>query len=84
MSHHITLENNKVLKIAGTREIEKTQTKPGTIRQERAYGRFERVLELPSEGTNEGIQANYKNGVLELIIPKKKELKEERVKIKLQ
>jgi len=67
----ITLDRGKMLKIAGTREYEEKQTAPGMVRQERSYGHFERVVELPSEGMPSGIKADYKDGVLEITIPKK-------------
>ena len=68
----ITLENNKILKIAGTREMMKSQTAPGVVKQERMSGHFERMLELPAECLSAGIKATYTNGVLEIVIPKKK------------
>jgi HSP20 family protein len=77
----ITLQNNKILKIAGSREIVKKESAPGVVRQERSFGKFERVIELPAEGTPEGIIASYKDGVLEIKIPKKVPAKEEKVKI---
>lgn len=80
----ITLENNKLLRIAGTREVVTKETSPGMVRQERMQGSFERVLDLPAKCTNEGIKANYKNGVLELIIPKAKEEAVKPVKISVQ
>ncbi|MFA6142450.1 MAG: Hsp20/alpha crystallin family protein [Candidatus Omnitrophota bacterium] len=80
----VTLINNKVLKIGGTRDVVKKETSSGMVRQERMTGRFERVLELPVECMNEGINAAYKNGVLEIDIPKIKPGKEEAVKIKVQ
>lgn len=80
----ITLENGKMLKIAGSREVARSETAPGVVRQERMSGRFERALELPAECLSEGIKATYKSGVLEIVIPKKKVLKEEMVKIKVQ
>jgi HSP20 family protein len=79
----ITLEKNRILKIAGTRETVKKETAPGMIKQERSLGKFERVLELPAEGMSGGITASYKDGVLEIVIPKKKALEEEKVKIKV-
>jgi len=80
----ITLLNNKILKIGGTRNVEKKEAAPGMVRQERMSGKFERVLELPVECLNEGIKAAYNNGVLEIDIPKKKPGKEETVKINVQ
>ena len=77
----ITLENSRVLRIAGSREIVRKETTPGVVRQERMQGRFERVLELPAECRNEGIKATYKDGVLEIVIPKVDQTKEKPVKI---
>lgn len=77
----ITLENSRILRIAGIRDMEKKETAPGVVRQERMQGRFERVLELPAECRNEDIKATYKDGVLEVIIPKVAQAKEKPVKI---
>jgi HSP20 family protein len=79
----ITLEKNKFLKISGSREIVKSQTAPGMVRQERSIGKFDRVIELPFEGAAQGIMASYKDGVLEIVIPKKEPSKEDTVKIKV-
>jgi len=79
----ITLENNKTLKITGVRDIIKKESSPGVVMQERSLGKFERVLELPAEGTSVGIKASYKDGVLEIVIPKREPSKEEKVKIKV-
>jgi len=80
----ITLLNNKILKIGGSRDIVKQESSSGVVRKERMSGRFERVLELPVECLNEGINATYNNGVLEIDIPKKKPGETEAVKIKVQ
>jgi HSP20 family protein len=79
----ITLMNNKILKIGGSRNVVKEDKPQGVVRQERMSGNFERVLELPAECLNEGITATYDNGVLEVIIPKKKPGEAEAVKIKV-
>lgn len=80
----ITLESARILRIAGMRHVEKKETSPGVIRQERMEGRFERVLELPAECKSEGINASYENGVLEITIPKKAPVSIETVKVKVQ
>ena len=80
----VTLESGKILKISGIRHMEKTQTSPGVVRQERMEGRFERVLVLPAECKSDGISASYKNGVLEITIQKKEPAKKESVKVKIQ
>ena len=80
----ITLENGKILKISGIRHMEKKETAPGVVKQERMEGRFERVLELPAECKSDGIGASYNNGVLEITIQKKEPKKLETVKVKVQ
>jgi HSP20 family protein len=42
-------------------------------RTERSYGRFERQIPLPPGVRSEEIQANFRNGVLELRVPKSEE-----------
>lgn len=79
----VSLSNNRTLRISGSRDIAKTETTPGYVRQERMTGSFERTIELPSDGTQEGISASYKNGVLEIVIPKKERDKAGTVKIKV-
>jgi len=66
----ITLENNRVLHIAGMREVITEDKTSGVIRKERMSGKFERTFQLPVECKSEGIQANYKAGVLSITIPK--------------
>ena len=80
----ILLKNSKILKISGSREIETRQESPGIVKQERMSGRFERTLELPAECQNQGIKATYKDGVLEIVLPKKKNGKEEAIKVNVQ
>ena len=80
----VTLDNNKVLKISGSREATKTQAGPNVVKQERMEGKFERVVELPAECKSDGIKASYKNGVLEITIPKKEPAKKETIKVSVQ
>lgn len=82
---NVTLDNDKFLKISGAREITKDIKSPNVVRQERFFGNFSKVIELPCEVTPVGINATYKNGVLEITIPKKaKSIKEEAVKIDIK
>ena len=80
----IALENNRFLRIKGLRESLKKETAQGVVKQERMTGKFERVLELPQECKDEGIKATYKNGVLEVIIPKMAEDRTATVKVNIQ
>jgi len=80
----VTLEQNRMLKIAGSRDVSKSQASPGVVVQERARGVFSRTIELPAECMSAGIKASYNNGVLDISIPKKEKAKKDTVKIKVQ
>jgi HSP20 family protein len=54
------------------------------IRSERRYGRFERALPLPSEVRADQIQASFRNGVLELRLPKSPEAQQRMRRIPIQ
>ncbi len=71
---HIALDND-VLTISAehTSETEEKDKKSGYIRRERRYGSFARSFDV-ADIDADGIKADYKNGVLELNLPKKKEL----------
>jgi HSP20 family protein len=81
---NIALESGRFLKISGSREMLKSQSAEGVVRQERFFGSFEKTVELPCEVENFGISATYKDGVLEITIPKKAKAKENRVDIKVK
>jgi HSP20 family protein len=80
----VVLEKNRILKISGSREMEMKQEAPGVVRQERMSGHFERTLELPSDCESNGIKATYKEGVLEIVLPKKVTAKEDMIKVNVQ
>ena len=80
----IALESGRFLKISGSREILKGQSAPGVVRRERFSGSFEKTVELPCEVESFGINAIYKDGVLEITIPKKALAKENKVKISVK
>ena len=81
---NIALESERFLKISGEREVLKTQNAPGVVRRERFFGSFEKTVELPCEVENFGISATYKDGVLEITIPKKAKAKESKVRINVK
>ncbi len=65
----VTLEAGE-LTIKGERKEEKEVKEKGYYRHESSYGSFERHLPVP-EGTKESdIKAEYKDGVLEVLVPK--------------
>ena len=77
----ITLENG-VLTITGESKSEKEE-KEGerVLRQERRYGKFVRSLRLGTQIDEKGVKASYKDGVLELILPKAEEVKPKKITV---
>ena len=77
----ITMENG-VLTISGETRSE-TEEKEGErlIRQERRYGKYTRSLRLGTQVDEKGIKANYKDGVLELTLPKAEEVKPKKITV---
>jgi HSP20 family protein len=70
----IQLEND-IITISGERRQEKEAKEENQIRVERSYGSFMRSFSLPSNVDPNGIQAECKDGVLSLHIPKTEEAK---------
>ncbi len=65
------------LEIKAEKKEEKKQDKKGIYREERRYTGYYRFIPLPANAIPEKTEAEYKNGVLELTIPKKEEDKKE-------
>jgi len=76
----ISVENS-VLSVRGERRFEQEVKKETYHRIERAYGKFTRAFTLPSRVNAEAITANYKDGTLEVVIPKAEESKPKRVAV---
>ncbi len=64
-------ENTPYLK--GQRKLEKDAKEENYHRMERAYGSFARSFPLPSSIDPDKVQAEYKDGVLTLTMPKREE-----------
>lgn len=69
--------------ITGERKSEINQEDKGMKRSEFRYGKFQRVIPLPTRIQNEKVQAEFKNGVLCLTMPKAEEEKNKVVTINL-
>jgi HSP20 family protein len=50
---------------------------------ERTYGQFKRAFKLPEDASSDGIGAAYKDGVLEVTVPKKPESKPVKIKVNI-
>ena len=68
----VSVENN-VIKIRGERQPTAPSEFEGYHVQERGFGRFERVVELSADVDLGNARANYRTGILRVIIPKRVE-----------
>ncbi|HTV58699.1 MAG TPA: Hsp20/alpha crystallin family protein [Verrucomicrobiae bacterium] len=76
----IRVESN-MLTIRGERKFEQKVKEENYLRIERAYGSFSRSFSLPNTVNTEAIQAEYKQGVLSVVLPKRAESKPKQVKV---
>lgn len=76
---YVTGENQ--LSIKGQRK--QPQLEGGTWhRQERGFGSFSRMIELPAAVDSEKVDAEFKLGVLRITLPKREEVKPRRIEVK--
>jgi len=75
--------NENVLTISGERRFENEEKREGYHRVERAYGQFYRSFTLPQNVNLEAINAEVRDGVLRLSIPKKEEAKPRQIEVKV-
>ena len=73
----------EAVSISGERKEETKTEAKGMTRTEFRYGQFQRVIPLPARVENTSVQADYKNGILQLILPKAAEEKNKVVKVNI-
>lgn len=78
----VSIENG-VLSIQGEKKHEKEETEKKYHRVERYYGKFSRSFTLPSYVDESKIEATFKNGVLNLHIPKIAESTHKSIDVKI-
>jgi HSP20 family protein len=69
--------------ITGERKTETKTEEEGMTRSEFHYGRFQRVIPLPAQVQNDAVDAEYKDGILRLHMPKDEEEQRKVVKVPL-
>ncbi len=69
--------------ISGERKSESRTEEKGMTRTELRYGKFHRLIPLPARIENTKVQAEYKDGILNLNLPKAEEEKHKVVKVDL-
>jgi HSP20 family protein len=75
---------SEAVAITGERKQESQHEDKGMRRSEFRYGRFQRVIPLPTRIQNEKVQAEYQNGVLCLTLPKAEEERNKVVTVNIQ
>ncbi len=73
---------DNTLTLKGERKFEKEIKQENYHRVERAYGSFQRSFTLPSTIKQEAIEATFKDGILEVSLPKAEEVKPKKVEIR--
>jgi len=79
----VTLQNN-VLTISGEKRKETEQKEKTFHRMERSYGSFYRTFELPAMVDATKIQADFKDGVLKISLPKSEAAKPKEIAINVK
>ncbi|HEY9800539.1 MAG TPA: Hsp20/alpha crystallin family protein [Leptolyngbyaceae cyanobacterium] len=75
---------DKAVYISGERKSEAKTEEKGVVRSEFQYGKFQRVIPLPARIQNTNVKAEYKDGILNLTLPKAESEKNKVVKINLE
>ena len=71
------------LVVSGERKYESSVDEKNFHRVERVYGSFTRSIAIPRDVDSEKISASFKNGVLEITLPKTEEVKPKEIEIKV-
>ena len=73
----------EAVSISGERKSETKTEGNGVTRSEFRYGKFQRVIPLPSLVQNDKVQAEFKDGILRLTLPKAESEKGKAVKVNI-
>lgn len=78
----VTVENG-MLTITGERKFEKEEKHKKWHRVERSYGNFARSFALPTDGDAARVNAEFKNGVLEVHVAKSESARPKQIEVKV-
>lgn len=76
--------NNDTLTIKGEKKEEKEIKEKDCVRSERYYGAFQRAFTLPAGVDPQKVNASYKDGVLEIALPKREDAKPKQIKVDIK
>jgi HSP20 family protein len=77
---NIEVQDN-VLTLSGERRFQEEVKEDKYYRIERRYGSFSRSIALPQQINEEGIEAKYENGVLQVSVPKAEIVKPKKITV---
>lgn len=77
----VSLEEN-VLTIAGERRFYRDEDTEHFRRVERHFGRFHRAVRLPDRVEPDGVDAEFRDGMLTISVPKAEEAKPRRIEVR--
>ncbi|MBI4690639.1 MAG: Hsp20/alpha crystallin family protein [Nitrospirae bacterium] len=75
---------DNTITISGEKKKEEKVEKKNYYRVERSYGSFTRTFRMPSEVQSDQAKASFKDGVLEVKIPKTEEAKKKEKKVEIE
>ena len=79
----VSVQSN-ILTITGERKHE-SETKNKTFhRVERSYGKFSRMITLPTDVDSDKVKANYKDGILSITLPKPEAVKPKHIDVEIK
>jgi HSP20 family protein len=73
-----------LLTVRGERRVEHEGEAQNYLHSERVYGKFERSVQLPMTVQGDKVKASYRDGVLQIRLPKAEEVKPREIKIDIQ
>lgn len=79
----VNIEEDSLI-VEGERKDETVQKDRNYHRVERVYGKFSRSFNLPSNIDKEKINANFKEGLLKITLPKKESVKPKQIPISVE
>jgi HSP20 family protein len=72
------------LTLKGEKKKEEKIEEENYFRSERSYGAFVRSVDLPTDVQADKVKAAFKNGILEVRLPKTEEAKTKEIKVKVE
>jgi HSP20 family protein len=78
----IRIENGTLL-LKGERKFERDEKNKGFHRLERSYGSFVRYFTVPETVDTDNVKADFKQGVLTVVLPKKEIAKPKAIKVQV-